>query len=73
MSNVISKDNLRAGLNGSKNFTNAKVLELTNTLIRDLEGLADLAAILYVDEDGYVCQRDDSEVEEEEADNGDNG
>ncbi|MBR0204318.1 MAG: hypothetical protein IJQ56_08140 [Synergistaceae bacterium] len=70
MSNVISKINLQSGLQRSKTYTDTKTLEVINTLISDLEGLADLAGVLYVDNDGDVCQYDEQEAEEEEVENG---
>ena len=73
MSNVISKINLQSGLQRSKNYTDEKTLEVINALISDLEGLADLAGVLYVDNDGDVCQvepTEESEEEEEEVANG---
>ena len=77
MSNVISTGDLQTGMQQSKNYTNAKVREIVNALINDLQVFEDLYELvttlgLYIDSDGDLCQREDSdsESEEEGAENG---
>lgn len=69
MSNTISKDNLRLAAQRSKNFTNSKILELTEAIESDFADMINFFALtgLYIDNDGDIAQPDEVSQQEEES------